>query len=86
MAELSRFLGIIISLMFFDNIKHHKPHVHVKYGEYEASIAVDGEILAGRLPSRQFKIVVGWLATHQDEVYEAWNKAMHGKPFDKIKN
>ena len=46
MSELCRFAGIIIYMMFFDTGKHNKPHVHVNYGEYEAVIAIDGELLA----------------------------------------
>ena len=39
----------------------------------------------GSLPARQYKMVVGWLALREDEVYEAWNKAVKGEHFDKIK-
>ncbi len=85
MPELSRFFGIVVKLLFMDTSKHHKPHVHVFYGEHEASVAVDGELLAGSLPERQYRIVVGWLALHEDEVYRAWNNAVRGIAFDKIK-
>ena len=34
MPELSRFQGMIIKLIFLDNDKHHKPHVHV-YGRQD---------------------------------------------------
>lgn len=30
------------------------------------------------------KIVVGWLALHEEEVYAAWNKAVQGEHFDRI--
>ena len=86
MPELARFFGIIISMRFKDTVEHNKPHVHVTYGEYSASIGVDGELLAGALPSKQLKIVVGWLAIHEEEVYAAWNKAVSGQPFSKIKS
>lgn len=84
MPELSRFMGMIIKMIFMDNDKHHKPHVHVKYGDYEASVAIDGELLAGELPVKQLKIVTAWLAIHEDELYVAWNKAVRGLHFDKI--
>jgi hypothetical protein len=35
MAILSMFYGIIVSIYYFDNKKHNKPHIHVKYQEYE---------------------------------------------------
>ena len=84
MPELSRFLGIVIKMIYMDGEKHHKPHVHVYYGEYRASVAIDGELLAGSLPAKQLRIVSGWLALHEDELYRAWNPAVAGKPFDKI--
>ena len=44
MPELARFMGIIISMRFHDTGTHNKPHVHVTYGEYKASInAVAGK-------------------------------------------
>ena len=84
MPELCRFAGIVIYLLFKDTKQHNKPHVHVFYGDYEASIGVDGELLAGSLPRRQMKIVIGWLALHEEEVYAAWNLAVQGEHFDKI--
>ena len=59
MPELSRFEGMVIYLSSKDTQQHHKPHVHVYYGEYEAAVALDGEVLAGSLPSRQYKMVSG---------------------------
>ena len=79
MPELSRFEGMIIKMFFNDNVQHNKPHVHVQYGEYKAAIAIDGELLAGALPYKQLKIVVGWLALHEEEAYAAWNKAVRGE-------
>lgn len=84
MPELSRFYGIIIKMIFKDNDKHHKPHVHVYYGEYEASISFDGEVLEGKLPLKQYRMVSGWMALHEDELFEAWNNAVREKPFSKI--
>lgn len=57
MPEISRFMGMIIKMIFLDNEKHHKPHVHVYYGDFEASIGIDGELLAGSLPVKQLKII-----------------------------
>ena len=84
MPELCRFYGILIYMVFKDEDKHHKPHVHVTYGEYEASIGIDGELLAGSLPTKQMKLVVGWLALREDELYAAWNNAVRGLLLNKI--
>ena len=53
MPELSRFAGIIIKMIYKDNKQHNKPHIHAYYGEYEASIGIDGELLGGSLPAKQ---------------------------------
>lgn len=84
MPEISRFYGIVIKMLFNDDGKHHKPHIHVYYGEYEASIALDGELLEGKLPQKQYRMVSGWMALHEDELYAAWNDAVREKPFNKI--
>lgn len=84
MPELSRFFGIVIKMIYKDEGRHHKPHIHVYYGEYEASIAIDGEMLAGSLPSKQYKLVAAWLIMHEDELYQAWNRAVAGKPINRI--
>lgn len=85
MPELSRFEGMVIKMLFNDTERHNKPHVHVSYGEYKAAVGIDGELLAGALPQKQFKMLVGWLALHEEEAYRAWNQAVCGEHFEKIK-
>ena len=84
MPELCRFYGIVIKLIYKDDEQHHKPNVHVKYGDYKASVGIDGEVLAGSLPVKQYHMVTAWLAIHESELYAAWNKAVAGEAFDKI--
>ena len=84
MPELSRFYNIIIKMIFNDNSQHHKPHFHVYFAEYEASVGIDGELLAGSLPIKQLRLVQAWAAIHEDELYHAWNNAVKGVPFGKI--
>ena len=64
--------------------KHHKPHIHALYGDYEIVIALDGEILEGEFPIRQRRMLEGWMAIHEDELYEAWNQAVRNIPFNRI--
>ncbi len=60
----------------FDGIKiyiyardHNPPHFHVYYGEYEAIISIKNlEILAGELPSKQYKRVIKWAEKLQAEL------------------
>ena len=84
MPELSRFFGIIIRMLFIDDDKHHKPHVNVYYGEYSAAVGLDGELLEGKLPEKQYRIVSGWIALHEEELYLQWNNAVRNKPLTKI--
>lgn len=54
------------------------------FAEYEASVGIDGELIAGNLPVKQLKLVQAWALIHEDELYEAWNKAIKGIAFGKI--
>ncbi|GBR77623.1 hypothetical protein RDn1_282 [Candidatus Termititenax dinenymphae] len=84
MPELCRFNGLIIR-MFFDDVKrHYKPHVHVIYNKYKATIALDGEVLSGKLPAKEMKRVLAWITLREDELYEAWTKAVRKEDFGKI--
>ena len=40
MPEISRFYGLSV-FIYWDEGSHHIPHFHVKYNEYEASIAIE---------------------------------------------
>ena len=51
---------------------HNKPHIHAKYGEYEASITIDGEIISGNMPKKKLKLIEAWLAIHNDEILASW--------------
>ena len=84
MPVLSNFYGIKIYMYFNDTVQHHKPHIHVFYGEFEAVIGLDGEVLAGSFPKKQYRLVSGWAALHEDELYKAWTEAVQGKHPNKI--
>ncbi len=85
MAVLSMFYGIIVSMYFFDNKKHHNPHIHVSYQGEEAIIQIpDGIIIEGSLKSNKMKILQAWLEIHQDEVMANWELASKGEKIFKI--
>ncbi len=84
MPELSRFFNIIIRMQYNDVGQHHKPHIHIQFSEYNAVLAIDGELLAGSLPVKQLRMVEAWMIIHEDELYKAWNSAVRGVPFSKI--
>jgi hypothetical protein len=35
MAVIAMFYGIIVSMYYFDNRPHHRPHIHVRYQDYD---------------------------------------------------
>jgi len=71
MPEISRFLGIIIS-MYFD--EHNPPHFHIMYNEHRASMNIETlNITAGSLPARVRGLVEEWAELHRDELLEMWN-------------
>ena len=79
MRELYRFHGIIVTMLYKDTIQHGKPHVHVRYGDYAACISIDGELLGGEIPPKQFKMIQTWLFLNEEELQATWNKAMEGQ-------
>ena len=83
MPVISMFYGIIVSLYFQDNRRHNRPHIHVKYQNDEAVLAIpEGELLEGRLPSGKMKMVLAWIEIHRDELMADWQLAVAGQhPF-----
>ena len=80
MPTISMFYGIIISMFYEIKEKHHAPHVHVRYQNYRASIAVEnGLVLAGELPPRQLRMVQVWMDLHQEELLADWELAKEGQ-------
>lgn len=71
-------------MQFNDVGQHHKPHIHVQYSEYNAVLALDGEMLSGSLPVKQLRLVEAWMTIHEEELYKAWNDAVRSIPFAKI--
>lgn len=85
MPAISMFYGVIIYMFFFDNKKHHCPHIHAQYGEQSVVIAIeDGKILQGDLPKNKMKLVQAWVEIHQDELMADWKLAIEGQQLFKI--
>jgi len=86
MPAISMFYGILIRMFFFDTDKHKLPHIPA---EFQGSVAVysipDGELLAGKLPAKKHKMVVAWIAIHEDELIADWELAVNGKKLFQIR-
>lgn len=83
MPVISMFYGIIVSLYFMDNRRHHKPHIHVRYQNDEAVLSIpEGELLEGSIPPAKMRLVLAWIEIHQDELMADWQLAVDGQqPF-----
>jgi hypothetical protein len=85
MPTISMFYGILVSIFFEDNARHHLPHIHVRYSGEKASVSIaDGSILAGSIPSSQLKMVQAWIEIHKDELYADWELAVSGEELFRI--
>jgi hypothetical protein len=72
-------------MYYFDNKKHHRPHIHVKYQGEEAIVSIpDGSVLEGKLRSSKLKLVLAWIEIHQDELMANWELAVSGEQVFKI--
>ena len=83
MPILSMFYGIVVRMYFFDNDRHHVPHIHAEYSGQQAVFAIPtGEVLAGTLPSGKARLVQAWIEIHRDELVADWQLAVNGdEPF-----
>ena len=51
MLTISMFYGILVSMYVFDSDRHHLPHIHIRYNEFKASIAIpSGDVLEWGFP------------------------------------
>ena len=82
MPTISIFYGILVSMYVFDSDRHHLPHIHDRYNEFKASIAIpNGDVLEGSLPVRQMKLIQAWIELHQDDLMADWYLATNGQTF-----
>lgn len=68
MPALSMFFGIIVRMQSEKGGKHNKPHIHALYGNEEVVVGIDGEVIEGNFPNKQMKLLLAWIAIHEDEL------------------
>jgi hypothetical protein len=84
MPEIARFYGIVIRI-YYEAGRHHQPHFHAVYGEYEASFTIDPPaLLAGTMPRKQLHLILAWAELNQEALMENWQLATQGQPPRKI--
>jgi hypothetical protein len=84
MPAISMFFGIIVRMQSERGGKHNKPHVHALYGDYEVVVTIDGEVLEGEFPNKQMKLLLAWIAIHEDELRANWELLSKGEGYFKI--
>jgi hypothetical protein len=83
MPTISMFYGILVLMFFRDNIRHHLPHINVRYQSDEATVSIEeGNVLDGNLQPKQLKMVQAWIEIHKEELIVDWELAVNGdEPF-----
>jgi hypothetical protein len=85
MPILSMFYGIVIRMYFHDDRQHHVPHLHADYaGQRSVFNILNGEVLAGELPSGKARLVMAWIEIHREELLADWELAVNGEDVFKI--
>ena len=81
MPEISRFLGIVVTMFYRE---HGPPHFHATYGEYDVVVSIREGQPQGRFPRRALRLVLEWYELHKDELLENWELASQRKPLKSI--
>ena len=61
MPIISQFYGIIVKMFFNDNLQHNLPHIHVEYAEHKAVFDLNSNMISGKIPTKQRKLVEAWV-------------------------
>ena len=81
MPEISRFLGIIIYMVYNDHVP---PHFHAKYGDYQITIEIESGIVEGKFPRRALNAVMEWYQLYKEMLLEDWHLAVQHLELKKI--
>ena len=81
MPEISRFLGIVITMFYRE---HGPPHFHATYGEYDVQVSIRHGLVNGKFPARVLRLVHEWRALHKEELLENWELASQRRPLNNI--
>lgn len=78
------FFGIIVRMQSERGGKHRKPHIHALYGDDEVVVGIEGDILEGSFPNKQMKLLLAWMAIHEEELKANWKLLSEGDGYFKI--
>lgn len=81
MPEISRFLGIVVTMF---HREHGPPHFHAYYGEYKVSVQIWNGVVRGRFPPRALRHLMEWYDLHRAELLRNWELATNEEPLERI--
>ena len=78
MPTIASFYGIIIMMHLRDK-EHEPPHIHVFYGDDNATFEIEsGNILwGGKFPKTGTKLVRKFISLYKKELLEMWNTGIY---------
>jgi len=86
MPSISTFYGIIVYMYAADDERHHEPHIHVKYQDQKAVVAIKSrKLIRGKLPIRAIHLVREWIEIHEEELMLNWKLSINKEGVNKIK-
>jgi hypothetical protein len=85
MPLISSFYGVLIYMYFMDNRQHNSPHIHAMYQGAEAVFSIEtAELLDGKFPLRQTRLVQAWIELRREELIADWSLAIQGQPVERV--
>lgn len=84
MPVVSQFYGIVITMYYNDDEKHHLSHLHAAYGEYDGVFDFQGNMIQGKIPVKQRKMIEVWINIHNEELQSLWILMKQYNQFFKI--
>ena len=81
MPVISRFLGIVIVMLYRD---HEPPHFHATYAEFEITVGITDGLVTGRFPRRALVLVLEWWELHRQALLRNWERARALAPLEPI--
>ena len=85
MPTLDILNGIRFYVLRERGTSHHKPHIHVEYGDYAASYDFEGHRLSDSFfPRVQEKTVQAWIQKYRSQLESIWEQLQIGKMPNKL--
>ena len=79
MPTIASFYGIII-FMHITRKEHLPPHIHARYGEYQATFIIEtGELYFGDFPSKGRQLIKEFVLMYKKELQKMWDTEAYVK-------